>query len=129
MEILSSYILNFEVWMFFLNDSFGPNFTNSVIDISGRSSRSCVLIYYKCSSSITIKFMTLPNDLSSITQAQIEQLVADQTREGPHLDFKRDLPTAWNDASKHEFFADTTAFANSGGGDLIFGIDEDGQAC
>lgn len=72
--------------------------------------------------------MTLPNDLSSLTQAHIEQLVADQTREGPHLDFKRDLPTAWNDAAKHEFLADTTAFANSGGGDLIFGVDEDGQA-
>ena len=72
--------------------------------------------------------MTLPNDLSSITQAHIEQLVADQTREGPHLDFKRDLPTAWNDAAKHEFLADTTAFANSGGGDLVFGVDEDGQA-
>lgn len=72
--------------------------------------------------------MTLPNDLSSITQAHIEGLVANQVCEGPHLDFKRDLPTAWNDAAKHEFLADTTAFANSGGGDLIFGIDEDGQA-
>ena len=72
--------------------------------------------------------MPLLNDLSTITQAHIEQFVADQTREGPHLDFKRDLPTAWNDAAKHEFLADTTAFANSGGGDLIFGIDEDGQA-
>lgn len=72
--------------------------------------------------------MTLPNDLSSITQAHIEQLVVDQIREGPHLDFKRDLPTAWNDAAKHEFLADTTAFANSGGGDLIFGVEEDGQA-
>lgn len=72
--------------------------------------------------------MTLPDDLLAITQAHIEQLVADQTREGPHLDFKRDLPTAWNDATKHEFLADATAFANSGGGDLIFGVDEDGQA-
>lgn len=72
--------------------------------------------------------MTLPNDLSSITQAHIEQLVADQVREGPHLDFKRDLPTAWNDAAKHELLADTTAFANSGGGDLVFGVEEDGQA-
>jgi hypothetical protein len=72
--------------------------------------------------------MTLPNDLLAVTQAHIEQLVTDQTREGPHLDFKRDLPTAWNEAAKHEFLADATAFANSGGGDLIFGIDEDGQA-
>lgn len=72
--------------------------------------------------------MTLPENLLATTQAHIEQLVADQTREGPHLDFKRDFPTAWNDAAKHEFLADATAFANSGGGDLVFGIDEDGQA-
>lgn len=72
--------------------------------------------------------MTLPNDLLAITQAYLEQLITDQDREGPHLDFKRDLPTAWNEPAKHEFLADTTAFANSGGGDLIFGIEEDGQA-
>lgn len=72
--------------------------------------------------------MTLPNDLLVITQAHIEQLVADQAREGPHLDFKRELPIAWNEAAKHEFLADATAFANSGGGDLVFGVEEDGQA-
>ena len=72
--------------------------------------------------------MTLPNDLLATTQMHIEQLVADRMRAGPHLDFKRDLPTAWNNDAKHEFLADTTAFANSGGGDLIFGVDEDGQA-
>lgn len=72
--------------------------------------------------------MTLPENLLATTQAHIEQLVADQTREGPHLDFKRDFPTAWNDAAKHEFLADATAFANSGGGDLVFGVEEDGQA-
>jgi hypothetical protein len=72
--------------------------------------------------------MTLPDNLLAITQAHIEQLVTDQTREGPHLDFKRDFPTTWNEAAKHEFLADTTAFANSGGGDLVFGIQEDGRA-
>lgn len=72
--------------------------------------------------------MPLPNDLLAITQAHIELLVADQTREGPHLDYKRDLPAAWNDSAKHEFLADATAFANSGGGDLVFGVEEDGQA-
>lgn len=71
--------------------------------------------------------MTLPKTLLDTTEAHISQLVADQTREGPHLDFKREFPLAWNDAAKHEFLADTTAFANSGGGDLIFGIEEDGQ--
>jgi hypothetical protein len=72
--------------------------------------------------------MTLSNDILAISQEQILQIVTDQMREGPHLEFKRDLPTTWNDAAKHEFLADATAFANSGGGDLIFGIVEDGQA-
>lgn len=72
--------------------------------------------------------MTLPENLLATTQAHIEQLIVDQTREGPHLDFKRDFPTAWNDAAKHEFLADATAFANSGGGDLVFGVEEDSQA-
>jgi predicted HTH transcriptional regulator len=72
--------------------------------------------------------MALPNDILNITQGHIEQFITDQTREDSHLDFKRNLPEAWNDGAKHEFLADTTAFANSGGGDLIFGIEEDGQA-
>lgn len=70
----------------------------------------------------------LPADLRMITQAHLHQMVADRVREGPHLDFKRDLPRAWNDAAKHELVADATAFANAGGGDLIYGLDEDGDA-
>lgn len=72
--------------------------------------------------------MALPSSILDVTQTHLEQLVADRTREGPHLDFKRDLPTAWNNEAKHEFLADTTAFANAGGGDLIYGVDEDGNA-
>lgn len=72
--------------------------------------------------------MTLPEDLLAVTQAHIEQLVLDQVREGPHLDFKRDLPIPWNDAAKHELLADATAFANAGGGDLVFGIDQNPDA-
>jgi hypothetical protein len=72
--------------------------------------------------------MSLPENLQTTTQTHLEQLVIDQVREGQHLDFKRELPAAWNDAAKHEFLADATAFANSGGGDLIFGVDEDGHA-
>lgn len=72
--------------------------------------------------------MRIPSNLVSTTQAHLEQLVADGEREGPHIDFKRDLPGAWNNDAKHEFLADTTAFANAGGGDLIFGVEEDGLA-
>jgi hypothetical protein len=72
--------------------------------------------------------MALPNDILIVTQAHIEQFITDHVREDSHLDFKRNLPEAWNESAKHEFLADSTAFANSGGGDLIFGIEEDGQA-
>lgn len=72
--------------------------------------------------------MLIPSNLVSTTQAHLDQLVADGEREGPHIDFKRELPGAWNNDAKHEFLADTTAFANAGGGDLIYGVEEDGQA-
>ena len=71
--------------------------------------------------------MQLPANVRDASQAHLDQFVADRVREGPHLEFKRDLPAAWTNEAKHEFLADTTAFANAGGGDLIFGIEEDGQ--
>ncbi len=43
--------------------------------------------------------MTLPENLLTTTQADIDMLVADQAREGPHLELKRGLPMAWNDAA------------------------------
>ncbi|WP_176256714.1 AlbA family DNA-binding domain-containing protein [Derxia lacustris] len=58
----------------------------------------------------------------------MEQLIAAQSQEGPHLDFKRELPAAWDDRSKVKFMADVTAFANAGGGDIIFGMDETADA-
>lgn len=72
--------------------------------------------------------MALPANLRETTQAHLESLIADQTQEGPHLDFKRELPAQWDNATKHEFLADVSAFANAAGGDLIYGIDEDGNA-
>ena len=72
--------------------------------------------------------MPLPTNLFDTTQAHLDHLVADQTPEGPHVDFKRDLPAAWDNATKHEFLADVSAFANTGGGDVIYGIGEDGNA-
>jgi hypothetical protein len=70
----------------------------------------------------------LPANLLQTTQADLEQLVAAHAQEGPHLDFKRDLPAAWDDRPKVKFIADVTAFANAGGGDIIFGMDEDADA-
>ncbi|MGJ7523298.1 AlbA family DNA-binding domain-containing protein [Variovorax sp. LT1P1] len=71
----------------------------------------------------------LPTNLLTVAQADLERLITDRTSEGQHLDFKRDVPKAWGDGPKQELAADVCAFANSGGGDIIFGIDEqDGVA-
>ena len=68
--------------------------------------------------------MQLPAKLREATQQDFECLIAGRVEEGPHLDFKRGLPQAWNEKEKHELAADASAFANTGGGDLIYGLDE-----
>lgn len=70
--------------------------------------------------------MTLPRDLATANEAHFTALVAAQVSEGTYLDFKRDLPRL-DGAGRHEFLADVSAFANSSGGDIIYGIDEDGE--
>lgn len=76
----------------------------------------------------TICSMSLPSNLLETIQADIQRLIADGVQEGPHLDFKRDLPSAWDNSAKHELLADATAFANSGGGDIVYGVDENDAA-
>lgn len=70
----------------------------------------------------------LPSNILQTTQAHLEQLINAQAQEGPHLDFKRELPAAWDDRSKVKFMADVTAFANAGGGDIVYGMDENADA-
>lgn len=70
----------------------------------------------------------LPANILNTTQADLERLIATHAQEGPHLDFKRELPAGWDDRSKVKFMADVTAFANGGGGDIIFGMDENPDA-
>jgi hypothetical protein len=72
--------------------------------------------------------MTIPAKLTDTTQADLERLIADLVQEGPHIDFKSDLPAAWDNSAKSEFLADVSAFANAGGGDVIYGVAEDGTA-
>lgn len=72
--------------------------------------------------------MSLPSKLLDVTQVDIDRLVADKAQEGPHLDFKRELPATWDEKAKHRFLADATAFANAGGGDILFGVDENPDA-
>jgi hypothetical protein len=60
---------------------------------------------------------------NDITEADLIGLIANGVTEGRTMDYKRSLPGN-SDADKKEFLADTSSFANSGGGDLVFGIDE-----
>lgn len=72
--------------------------------------------------------MPLPAVIQSAVEADIQQLVANREAEGPHLEFKREPPRGDNQG-RHEFAADVSAMGNSGGGDLVYGIDEDAEGC
>ena len=61
--------------------------------------------------------------LDNITWADIEALVSEEAEEGQHLDFKREIPDAKH-TSRRDFLRDVCAFANSGGGEIVFGIAE-----
>ena len=61
--------------------------------------------------------------LNNITWTDIDALVSENIEESQHLDFKRKIPDAKH-ASRRGFLRDVCAMANSGGGDIVFGIDE-----
>ena len=66
----------------------------------------------------------LPAQLDSINESHLKDLVADGVQESRSIEFKAKL--VWEtDSDKKEFLADVSALANGGGGDLIFGIEED----
>ena len=66
----------------------------------------------------------IDKQLNDITADDLENLRANAVAEGRTLDYKRDLPGNGTD-DKKEFLRDVVSFANTQGGDLIFGIEED----
>ncbi len=62
--------------------------------------------------------------LLDIKKEDIQQLIDNQVFEGKTLEYKAILPTN-GDEGKKEFLADVSSFANTDGGDIIFGILED----
>jgi len=66
--------------------------------------------------------MPLPN-IDEITEADLQNLVNNAVLELKTLDYKRILPGN-SDGEKKEFLADIVSFANSMGGDIIYGISE-----
>lgn len=70
----------------------------------------------------------LEKPIESVTLEDLEALVTNNVSESRYIEFKRDLPGQDGEQIR-EFLADVTSFANSSGGDLIFGIEEqDGVA-
>ncbi|SEF13838.1 Putative DNA-binding domain-containing protein [Burkholderia sp. WP9] len=64
--------------------------------------------------------------LDAVTEADLQTLIDHGVRESRTLDYKRDWP-ADRDA-RTELAKDVCAFANTMGGDLVFGMREEGGA-
>lgn len=65
----------------------------------------------------------LPRDFAKIDEAYLRELCNSGVPESQGFDIKRDLPGN-SEAGRAEFLKDVCAFANAGGGDLVFGIGE-----
>lgn len=70
----------------------------------------------------------IPKPAQEITEDDLALLVANRQEESTTLDFKRDLVGNDRDSTK-EFVADVCAMANTKGGDLVFGVQEDTEGC
>jgi hypothetical protein len=66
--------------------------------------------------------------IAELTAEHMRRLVDERVQETFDLDFKRDF-YGNSDGAKRELAADVAAMANSGGGLIILGIDEDEHAC
>jgi predicted HTH transcriptional regulator len=63
--------------------------------------------------------------IEEIREVDLQALIANGVAEGRTIDYKNALPTG-ADESKRDFLADVSSFANTLGGDLVYGMDESG---
>ena len=61
--------------------------------------------------------------IDQITENEIKKLIEEKVPESVHLEYKREIKFS-NDRDKTELLADVCSFANSGGGIIIYGIEE-----
>ncbi|HOX38101.1 MAG TPA: ATP-binding protein [Candidatus Brocadiia bacterium] len=64
----------------------------------------------------------IPKTFEQIDKTDIESLMTNQVREGLMLEYKRD-PLGNSDDDKRKFLAAVSSFANSAGGDLLYGVE------
>jgi Putative DNA-binding domain len=67
--------------------------------------------------------MSVPID--SIAEDHLRSLIEDQAMELRVIEYKQELPGK-RPEDKREFLADVCSFANTAGGDLVYGMTEDG---
>lgn len=73
----------------------------------------------------TLKLMSIAkHPLSALAEVDLRALITGAVRESRTLEFKRETYGA-DDKSRAEFLADISALANTLGGDLVLGINED----
>lgn len=61
--------------------------------------------------------------LETIAESDIAALISNGVAESRQIEYKRDLPGN-ADGDKKEFLADVSSFANTNGGDIIYGLEE-----
>ena len=66
----------------------------------------------------------IQKSFNAIDKSDIEALISNEVRESRTIDYKKELPGKTDD-DKKELLADISSFANAGGGDLVFGIEEE----
>ena len=65
----------------------------------------------------------LNKPLEEINQTDLQQSIDNRVMEGKSIEYKLDLPGK-SESDRKEFLADVSSFANTSGGDLIYGVTE-----
>lgn len=64
----------------------------------------------------------IPKPIEQVEEPELESLRENRVAEGKTIEYKRELPGTTNDEKK-EFLKDVTSFANTEGGDLLYGVE------
>jgi len=67
----------------------------------------------------------IKKELNAITVTDLNLLIENAITEGKTIEYKKELPNN-SDSDKKEFLADVSSFSNTSGGDLIYGMTEEG---